>query len=30
MIIDSKVPFVTTPIHTIVGVRFKPQTPRGT
>jgi hypothetical protein len=29
MIIITKAPFVTTPIHNIVDMRFKPQTPRG-
>jgi hypothetical protein len=29
MITITKAPFVTTPIHNIVGMRFRPQTPRG-
>jgi hypothetical protein len=29
MITVIKAPFVTAPIHTIVGMRFRPQTPRG-
>jgi hypothetical protein len=30
MIIVIEVPFVSTLIHTIIGIRFRPQTPRGT
>jgi hypothetical protein len=30
MVIIIKVPFVTTPAHIVVGMRFKPQTPRET
>jgi hypothetical protein len=30
MIIVTKAPFVSTPIHTIVGIKYIPQIPRGT
>ncbi len=30
MIIVIEVPFVSTPVHTVVGMRFKPQTLKGT
>jgi hypothetical protein len=30
MIIVIEAPFVSTPIHTVVGMRFKPLTPKGT
>jgi hypothetical protein len=30
MVIVTKTSFTTTPAHTIVGMKFRPQTPRGT
>jgi hypothetical protein len=30
MVIVTETPFVTAPTHTIVGMKFRPQTPRGT
>jgi hypothetical protein len=29
MIIVTKAPFVLTPVHIVIGIKSKPQTPRG-